>query len=145
MSTLVRAAVVLALLNEGCGRKGPPLPPQWVIPDPPPAVLAEDAPTGLRLTWKRPRAYADGSPLDDLELFEIQRACDVPGEFSSIGTVRLIDRDRFRKETTFSAVDIDAPRGSDCRYRVIAVTSDGYRSPPAESASVRRPVVDPAR
>jgi hypothetical protein len=140
-----RAGLVLALLGAACGRKGPPLPPQWVIPDSPDAVLVEDAPTGVRVSWKRPRHYADGSALDDLERFEIQRACEPAVEFATIGTVQLIDRDRFRKETEFSVIDVDAPRARPCRYRVVAVTSDAYRSPPTESASIRRADPDAAR
>jgi hypothetical protein len=31
--------------------------------------VVEENPKGVRLTWKRPREYVDGSPLDDLDVF----------------------------------------------------------------------------
>lgn len=136
--------LALALAGIGCGRKGPPLPPEWVIPDPPGTLAVAEASTGLRVSWKRPKDYADGSALDDLDLFEILRACEPETDFLLVGTVRVTDRDRFRKEPEFSVVDVEAPTDRACRYRVVAVTSDEYRSPPAESASIRRAAA-PAR
>jgi predicted small lipoprotein YifL len=130
------ALALLALPAGACGRKGPPLPPQLVIPNSPEPVLVEESAKGVRVTWRRPREYVDGSPLDDLDVFEIQRACEPDTDFQTIGTVPIIDRERFRKERSFAAVDIDVPRDRPCRYRVFAVTADGYRSAPAESGSI---------
>ena len=90
----------------------------------------------MRLTWKRPREYVDGSPLDDLDVFDIQRACEPDTDFRTIGTVPIIDRERFRKERSFAVIDLDVPRDRPCRYRVFAVTADGYRSDAAESPSI---------
>ena len=100
MSRLRPSALVLVLLLGlplgACGRKGPPRPPQFVIPRSPEPLVVEENPKGVRITWKRPREYVDGSPLDDL----------------------------------------DVPRDRPCRYRVFAVTADGYRSDAAESPSI---------
>jgi hypothetical protein len=133
------ALVVVLLLGlplGACGRKGPPRPPQFVIPRSPEPLVVEENPKGVRLTWKRPREYVDGSPLDDLDVFDIQRACEPDTDFRTIGTVPIIDRERFRKERSFAVIDLDVPRDRPCRYRVFAVTADGYRSDAAESPSI---------
>lgn len=137
---LLAATVGLAAAAAlGCGRKGAPLPPQWVIPNPPAPVDAEARPDGIRVAWKRPRRYAGGAPLDDLDHFEVSRACPPGAAFLPLGAIAILDRGRFRKEHRFSALDVDAPRGVPCRYRVVAVTEDGDRSPAAESQPVERP------
>jgi hypothetical protein len=135
------AALVAALLFApvtSCGRKAPPRPPQFVVPDSPEPVVVEESANGVRVSWKRPREYADGSPLDDLAVFEIQRACEPETDFRTIGTVPIIDRERFRKERSFAAIDVDVPAGRPCLYRVFAVTADGYRSTAAESPPIQR-------
>jgi hypothetical protein len=139
------AALPLVLAAAiGCGRKGSPRPPQWVVPNSPEPVLVEDTDRGVRILWKRPRAYADGSSLDDLGSFEIERACEPDTTFRTIGVVRLLDRDRFRKEREFSVIDLDVPKDAPCRYRVVAVTIDEYRSDPAESPPILRGAAPPA-
>ncbi len=139
-----RAFVVAALAAAlGCGRKAAPRPPQWVVPEPPAPVVAEVRDGGIRVAWKRPRRYSGGDPLDDLDHFEVSRACPPDGPFAPIGAIAILDRGRFRKEHRFSALDVDAPRGLACRYRVVAVTEDGERSPPAESDPVEWPAAAP--
>jgi hypothetical protein len=140
---LVAALALLVAMPSACGRKGAPRPPQWVVPNSPEPVLVEDADRGVRIAWKRPRAYADGSSLDDLGSFEIERACEPDTTFRTVGVVRLFDRDRFRKEREFSVIDLDVPPGIPCRYRVIAVTIDEYRSDPAESPPIVRGAAPP--
>jgi hypothetical protein len=108
-----------------------------VVPGNPEPVLVEETANGARVSWKRPREYADGTALDDLSVFDVQRVCEPETEFRTIGTVPIVDRERFRKERSFAAVDIDVPVGRPCRYRVFAVTADGYRSAPAESPPIR--------
>jgi hypothetical protein len=143
-ATITLGALALLLATPlGCGRKGAPRPPEYVVPNGPDPVLVEDTVRGVRIVWKRPRAYADGSSLDDLGSFEIERACEPDTTFRPVGVVQLFDRDRFRKEREFSVIDLDAPRDVPCRYRVVAVTIDEYRSDPAESPSIVRGAAAP--
>jgi hypothetical protein len=116
-----------------CGRIGSPRPPEFVIPMSPEPVKVENTPEGTKITWKRPKQYVGGDPLDDLAGFRVQRVCLPDAAFSVIATVLVEDQQRFRKTPSFSIVDKDAPLGLQCRYQVIAFTADAYTSPPAES------------
>jgi len=124
----------------GCGRVGPPRPPEYVIPMSPDPVAVESSPDGVKLTWRRPRAYVDGEPLDDLAGFRVLRACQPEAVFAEVTTVEVEDQQRFRKASSFSMLDHAAPLGVPCRYQVIAFTFDAYTSPPAESEDVVRSV-----
>jgi hypothetical protein len=134
------AAALLALAGAGCGRKAPPRPPQYVIPQSPDPVVVESSPDGVKLSWRRPREYVDGQPLGDLAGFRVRRACQPEIQFSEIASVAVTDQQRFRKANSFSMLDSDAPLGIPCRYQVIAFTFDEYTSPPAESEDVVRTV-----
>ena len=127
------AAFTAVLGTAACGRIGSPRPPEYVIPMPPETVKVESTPEGPKLTWKRPKQYVGGDPLDDLAGFRVQRVCLPDASFAVIGTVPVVDQQRFQKTPSFSFVDRDAPIGQQCRYQVIAFTFDEYTSPPAES------------
>lgn len=128
----------LALL--GCGKVGPPRPPEFVIPKSPDPVEVQSTASGLEVTWRRPREYVDGVALDDLAGFEVLRACQPETSFTRVTTVPVTDQQRFRKASSFTILDHEAPLGVPCRYRVIAFTFDEYTSPPAESPDVVRTV-----
>jgi hypothetical protein len=130
----------LLALAGACGRVGPPRPPEYVIPRSAEPVEVESSADGVKVTWRRPREYVDGEPLDDLAEFVVLRACQPEASFNEIAQVAVTDQQRFRKAGTFSVLDTGAPLGVPCRYQVIARTFDDYASPPAESADVVRTV-----
>jgi len=134
------ATATLAALALDCGKVGPPRPPEFVIPKTADPVEVESAPDGVKVSWKRPREYVGGDALDDLAGFEVLRACQPESSFQQVATVPVTDQQRFRKASSFTMLDHDAPLGVPCRYRVIAFTFDEYTSPPAESADVVRTV-----
>ncbi|MEW6270768.1 MAG: hypothetical protein AB1689_15910 [Thermodesulfobacteriota bacterium] len=148
MTHVARARIVpaawlaLALLGAvaSCGRVGPPRPPEYVIPRSADPVEVESSPDGVKVTWRRPREYVDGEPLDDLAQFLVLRACQPETTFHQVAKVPVTDQQRFRKASTFSMLDADAPLGIPCRYQVVAMTFDEYSSPPAESADVVRTI-----
>jgi len=84
------------------------------------------------LKWGRPQEYVDGSEMDDLGGFVVLRATE--GErgqdsgFAQVATITVTDRDRFRKAKQFSYTDTQLTAGVLYRYRVQAVTLDGYAS-----------------
>jgi hypothetical protein len=133
-------AAVVTLGGMACGRVGPPRAPEHVIPLSPDPVTVESSPDGVKLSWRRPRAYVDGEPLDDLAGFRVLRACQPEAVFAEVTTVPVVDQQRFRKASTFSMLDHAAPLGVPCRYQVIAFTFDAYTSPVAESEDIVRSV-----
>jgi len=133
-------SLLCALGAGGCGRKAPPRPPEYVIPQSPDPLTVESSPDGVKLSWRRPREYVDGEPLGDLGAFRVLRACQPEVDFSEIASIPVTDQQRFRKASSFSMLDHAAPLGVPCRYQVVAVTTDDYTSPPAESEDVVRSV-----
>lgn len=126
------SAIVASIALGGCGRKASPRPPQFVIPESPAPVRVTAKPEGLEVTWRRPRQYADKTDLEDLGSFDVFRSCGEADAWVPIATLPVTDRERFRKGKTFSYIDRAVPAEGPCRYRVVAVTLDDYRSAPAE-------------
>jgi len=139
----VLAASVVASAIASCGRVGNPRPPQYVIPRSPESVSVRNVAAGFELTFPRPREYVDGVALDDLGSFELWRSCEPDPGFVQIADVPVLDRDRFQKQRSFTLTDFDVRVGQVCVYRVVAVTLDDYRSPPADSAPIRREMPPP--
>ena len=134
-----RVGVALVLAVAACGRKSLPVAPETVRPRAPATLAAASTPEGVRLTWLRPLQYSGGQRMHDLDRFLVERA---PGEgaratFMRVATVVLEDRFRFRKERRLDWVDRDAKPGERYLYRVIAVTRDGSRSPPAGPVAIQ--------
>lgn len=138
------AVALAAALAVSCGKKSPPRPPEWVIPRSPAPVLVVPVANGVKVSWHRPREYADGSSLDDLGGFTVFRSCDEGISWEPIAELPVNDRERYRKNRTFAFVDQNAPPDIPCRYRVVAATLDGYRSPPAEGAVGETPEPPPS-
>ena len=111
-----RVGVALVLAVAACGRKSLPVAPETVRPRAPATLAAASTPEGVRLTWLRPLQYSGGQRMHDLDRFLVERA---PGE----GAPATFDR--------------DAKPGERYLYRVIAVTRDGSRSPPAGPVAIQ--------
>jgi hypothetical protein len=138
----VRRATVLvlvALALGACGRKGTPIAPELVRPEPPAELAAIVTPDGVRLSWLRPLHYSGGQRMNDLQGFRIERAPGDgdPADFTTVGTLELEDQTRFKKERRLEWIDKTAEPGRRYLYRVTAFTLDGYRSRPAGPVAVR--------
>jgi len=92
------------------------------------------------ITWERPTTYADGSKMEDLAGFRVLRArADEErsgAAFQELGSVPVLDREKFRKVKRFRYLDRQAPRPGAYLYRVVAFTLDGYYSEPATTERV---------
>ena len=134
-----RVGVALVLAVAACGRKSLPVAPETVRPRAPATLAAASTPEGVRLTWLRPLQYSGGQRMHDLDRFLVERAPGegAPATFTRVATVVLEDRFRFRKERRLDWVDRDAKPGERYLYRVIAVTRDGSRSPPAGPVTIQ--------
>jgi hypothetical protein len=142
--------LVAALVVAACGVRSRPLPPEVVQPEPPTSLVAASRPDGIRLTWRRPTKYSGGKHMRDLGGFEIDRAADVDGlDFGRVGTVELTDQTRFRQERMIEWTDTSAVAGTTYRYRVVAYTTDGYRSAPGGPVTIEhrapREITPPTR
>jgi hypothetical protein len=138
----LRLALALGLaalaLAPACGRRDTLRPPQFVSPRPVSDLEVHNLASGLEIRFRRPDRTVDGQDMSDLGFLELWRSCEPrPGMFQ-VANYPILDRGSFRKNTRITILD-DAPTiGESCIYRVIAVTTDGYRSLPAQSEPVRR-------
>jgi hypothetical protein len=131
-------ALVATLAASACGNKTPVRPPELIQPRPASALVASVVPAGVQLTWRRPTEYSGGGRMTDLGGFEIERA---PGDgsavFALVHTLELDDQLRFRPQREITWTDTTVAAGARYTYRVIAFTTDGYRSTPAGPVAIR--------
>lgn len=134
-------AAAIAALLACCGIKGPPRPPELVHPKPPDHLVARASAEGIRLVWRRPTTYVDGTRMHDLRAFVVERAPAGPkgAPFARIATVVVTDPVRFRADRRVEFLDRTARAGERYLYRVIAVTADGYESEPAGPVGATQP------
>jgi hypothetical protein len=133
------ALAALALVLAACGRKGLPVAPELVRPEPVEELAAISTPEGVRLTWLRPLRYSGGQRMNDLGSFLIERAAGegAAPEFAPVGRLQLEDQARFRKERRLDWTDRSAEPGQRYLYRVTAITLDRYQSTPAGPVAIR--------
>jgi len=129
--------VLVALL--GCGMKGPPVAPELVQPLPVERLEASRTADGIRLEWRRPTHYSGGDRMRDLGRFEIERgpAEDGPRAYAVVHELVLTDQQQFQQARTFEWTDTDVAPDRAYWYRVTAITTDRYRSPPSEPVFIR--------
>jgi hypothetical protein len=119
----------MMIFVSGCGHKTLVRPPSLVAPEPIGDLALKIKDHGVTLNWTRPQRYMDGSEMDDLGGFVVLRATrygDVAQAFSRIALIPVEDRDRFRQAKKFNYTDEPLSAGILYRYRVRAVTLDGY-------------------
>jgi len=126
-------ALTLGLLL-GCGRQGPPVPPRVVTPGAVQSLRADVEEESIVVSWVRPAANSDGSPLTDLREFSLYRTVQTPADraagrqppFSPLTVVlaeaptnaaAIMDRYAYQD---FGAADA-FPVGSRVSYRIEAV------------------------
>lgn len=140
--------LVLALLGSvggwGCGRRGPPTPPELRLPEPPRDPTLS-APGGvLTLSWSPPREDMGGRPLSSVSGYRIDRAEWPPGEgacetcperFETVAELdNLMRRSRGLPPTSWEDPRIVA--GWIYRYRVRALDGRGRAGPPARPVTI---------
>jgi len=142
---VARGIVALALVMAACGTRSRVVPPELVQPEPPSALIAGSNVDGVKLTWHRPTQYSGGQHMRDLAGFDVERAVGDSYDYATVTTVVLDDQTRLRPEKLMQWTDTAVEGGQTYRYRVIAFTSDGYRSVPSAPVTiVHKKVTAPA-
>ena len=98
------------------------------IPNPPTNLQTTESLRYVKLTWNAPQTNIDGSPLTDLNSFQIYRRKLPESEFRLIFEVEPTG-------TIFIDTNVDA---SEVIYRVVAKTRRGATSEPSEPSTITR-------
>ena len=135
MRWAVAVAFVLALLAPACGRKTMPKPPQYVAPKTVAELSLTTQSSGILVRWSRPTEYADGTTMEDLGGFVVERN-RYNSKFEEIARVPVTDRGRFQKAKRFDYLDTQLLPGATYHYRIVAFTTDNYFSSPSDAAEI---------
>lgn len=135
-------ALAAALAIGACGRKTPVRPPEAVAPEPITDLRATNTTAGIGLAWRRPTEAADGAVLFDLDGFVVERAAG-GGPYVFLTRLAVLDRNKLRQQRRFRYTDTTAETGEVYRYRVRAVTVDGYESLDSNVVELVRAVPTP--
>lgn len=137
MSLRPRVALLLALLSAtcACGRKTDPKPPELVAPRAVAELSLATLPDGVAIRWSRPTAYVDGTKMEDLAGFLIERSRNNQ-PFEELARVPVTDQGRFQTTKRFEYVDRAVMAGTTYHYRIVAFTTDEYYSADSGAATI---------
>ena len=121
------------LAPQGCGKKGPPLPPDSLVPEAVTGLAAAGKPAGLLISWILPEKNSDGTDLVDLSGFKLykrtedKRCPECPSYFPEYAEIDLEMRTGYllRGRTVYFA-DNQVESGGKYFYKVAAFNKNGY-------------------
>lgn len=132
---VVLSVLALTLAAPACGRKTIPKPPQLVAPRTVEELSLATQSGGILVRWSRPTEYVDGSDMEDLGGFVVERN-RYNSDFEEIARVSVTDRGRFQKAKRFDYLDTKLLPGATYHYRIVAYTTDDYYSLPSGAAEI---------
>lgn len=118
-----------------CGRKTNPKPPELVAPRTVSEVSLTTLADGVMIRWSRPTQYVDGSTMEDLGGFVIERSRNNE-PFAELARVPVTDRGKFQKAKRFEYIDHAVADGTTYHYRVVAFTTDQYYGADSGAATI---------
>ncbi len=130
-----QAVILLVLALAACGRKTDVKPPQLVAPRMVTAVSLTTRTDGIEIGWARPTEYVDGTTMEDLGGFVVERSRNNEA-FRELTRVAVTDRGRFQKAKRFQYVDQAVTLETTYHYRIVAFTTDGYYGTPSGVATL---------
>jgi hypothetical protein len=151
-STMHRVFPLLAcllLIATGCGKKGPVKPLEHPLPAAPGRMTALQQGNLMQLAWDIPATNQDGSPLTDLQGFNLFKmrydpADDCPECRDTSTLLRQIDLEFLknveRRGNRLIFWDNDLEPGYGYQYRVVAITTRDREGAPAV---IRQPFLPP--
>jgi hypothetical protein len=144
MAKTVILLMALLVLIGACGKKGPPVPWESIVPRRIVDLTAIPSDGGLLLEWTSPRENTDKSVLMDLEKFEVLRSegilsddeCRGCGEKPKVVYEMELGRkeDVRGKKISISIEDLEP--GKVYIYQVISINRKGYPSSPSNPVTV---------
>jgi hypothetical protein len=122
-----------------------PKPPQLVAPKAVQELSLTTQSTGILVRWSRPTEYVDGSSMEDLGGFVVERN-RYNSPFEEIARIPVTDQGRFQKAKRFDYLDTQLLEGATYHYRIVAFTTDRYFSSPSDAAEItwNGPAASPA-
>jgi hypothetical protein len=127
--------LALVLTVPACGRKTMPKPPQLVAPRAVQELSLATQSGGILVRWSRPTEYVDGTSMEDLGGFVVERN-RYNSSFEEIARVPVTDRGRFQKAKRFDYLDTQLLPGATYHYRIVAYTTDGYYGAPSDAGEI---------
>lgn len=143
---------LMALLLSACGRKGPLVRPEALVPDRITDFSVVQKGENLHLSWSLPKRLVSGGKLTDLAGFRLlareipaDGGCpDCPDSWQQLGRFDLeFLKGAQRVGDRLYYTDTDAKTGRTYGYRLISYTDSATESAPAEARSTRRPPLPP--
>lgn len=146
----------LALILAACGRRGPLVPPEAMVPAPVTTLQVEQKGERFLVSWPLPSREQAGGPLKDLAGFRLFRREVLPsGEdceecvsaYKLIATVELdYLQGVIRSGNFFTYSDGEPTVGKTYQYKIISFKTDGSESKPSNLARRKRvpPPLPPA-
>lgn len=143
---MIRAIPLLMGLSlvAGCGKKGPLIPPDALVPAPVSNLAVAQKGERFEVTWSIPSRQLSGAPLTDLAGFMLFRRpvlppaqdCEeCPNAYSQLGKFDLEYLQGARRiGNTLLFEDGNLNKGSSYQYKVRSYTSDGAQSPDSNTA-----------
>jgi predicted small lipoprotein YifL len=126
------------LVSVGCGRKGPPKPPEDFAPEPVLNLSVEGSVSGVKLSWETPPVDPDKDEEDlkSLDGFVVERSLyskEGDDDFDDIGRIYL---KKDATDTKFSFNDPNVEPGKIYNYQVRPFNVDQVNGEPGQTLRV---------
>jgi predicted small lipoprotein YifL len=151
MMQRVLLIAMMALVVAGCGRKGPLVPPDAMVPVPVADLITVQQGERVTVSWTQPGREEGGGPLKDLAGFRVYRREVLPPKEdceecpTAYKLIRTVDpeylQDVVRAGNAYSFVETGLETGKTYQFKVIAFKKDGSES--KQSNLARRKKVTP--
>ena len=138
--------ILLILILAGCGRRGPLIPPEALVPATVDSLSVQQKGEELQILWSAPAREKSGRPLKDLAGFRLQKreirndgsdcaACNESWQL--LKSVDLDTPDPAGRSNGMFIYRDRFPAGAAGQYRLIAYSRSGGTSTPATSKIIR--------
>jgi predicted small lipoprotein YifL len=153
MRRILLIILLLALL-AACGRKGPLVPPDTMIPASVSTLQVEQKEDRFYVTWSAPTSDAGGKPLKDLGGFRLMRREVLPPDEdceacpTAYSVVQTVDLEYLKGVRVYNNIyiftDAGLKDGTTYQYKLISFKKDGAESAPSNRIRRKKVATPPA-